>query len=100
HRRDHRLPVFGQFLPRKRTAQALAELSDNPIGNAATAMAAGALGEFQHRLREAIAGGAVVNLDETGFRVEGTNPRIDSPSTSRYSLMTAHRRGPREHSTC
>jgi transposase len=90
----------GQFLSKKRTAQALAELFDTPISDAtvaaATATAAGALGEFSAQVREVIAGEAVVNFDETGFRVEGTNHWIHSASTSRYSLLTAHRRRGRE----
>ena len=66
---------IGQFLSKKRTAQALAELFGVPLSAgtvaAVTARAAGRLGGFLERAREQIAASAVAGFDETGFRVEG-----------------------------
>jgi len=66
---------IGQFLSRKRTAQALAELFGIPLspGTVAgiTARAAGKLDGFLERVRENITASDVAGFDETGFRVEG-----------------------------
>ena len=90
----------GQFLSKKRTAQALSELFDVPVSDAtvaaATSKAAGGLGAFIEQVRKTIAGSEVVHFDETGFRVNGTNHWVHSASTERYSLLTAHRRRGRE----
>src|SRR5262249_60230060 len=63
----------GQFLSKKRTAQALAELFGVPLSSgtvaAVTSRAAGRLGGFTERVREAIAAGEVAGFGETGFRV-------------------------------
>jgi transposase len=66
---------IGQFLSRKRTAQALAELFGVPLspGTVAgiTARAAGKLDGFLERVRGNIAASDVAGFDETGFRVAG-----------------------------
>jgi len=66
---------IGQFLSRKRTAQALAELFGIPLspGTVAgiTARAAGKLDGFLERVRENISASDIAGFDETGFRVEG-----------------------------
>ena len=65
----------GQFLSKKRTAEALAELFGIPLsaGTVAgiTARAAGKLEGFLERVRENITASDVAGFDETGFRVEG-----------------------------
>jgi len=69
---------IGQFLSKKRTAQALAELFGVPLSSgtvaALTARAAGRLGGFLEHAREQIAGSPVAGFDETGFRVDGRRP--------------------------
>ena len=66
---------IGQFLSKKRTAQALAELFGVPLSSgtvaALTARAAGRLGGFLEHAREQIAVSDVAGFDETGFRVDG-----------------------------
>ncbi|MGH3304254.1 MAG: IS66 family transposase, partial [Streptosporangiaceae bacterium] len=88
----------GQFLSKKRTAQALAELFGVPLASgtvaAVTARAAGKLEEFLERLRAAIAGTAVAGFDETGFRVGGRLHWVHCARTGKYTLITVHpRRG-------
>ncbi len=65
----------GQFLSKKRTAQALAELFGIPLSSGTvaslTARAAGRLGGFLEHARKQIAGAGVAGFDETGFRVDG-----------------------------
>jgi len=65
----------GQFLSKKRTAQALAELFGIALSSGTvagrTARAAGRLGGFLEHAREQIAGSDVAGFDETGFRVDG-----------------------------
>jgi transposase len=88
----------GQFLSRKRTAQALAELFGVPLSQgtvaAITARAAGRLGGFLERARTEIAASPVAGFDETGFRVEGKLHWVHCARTGRYTLLTVHpRRG-------
>jgi len=88
----------GQFLSKKRTAAALAELFGTPISQgtvaAMTSRAAGGLGGFTEWVRARLAAAEVVNFDETGLRVEGKLRWVHSASTGRYSLITVHdRRG-------
>jgi transposase len=88
----------GQFLSRKRTAQALAELFGVPLSQgtvaAVTARAAGRLDGFLERAREQIAASPVAGFDETGFRVEGKLHWVHCARTGRYTLLTVHpRRG-------
>jgi transposase len=89
---------IGQFLSKKRTAQALAELFGIPVspGTVAgiTARAAGRLGGFLERVRESIAASPVAGFDETGFRVEGRLHWVHCARTSKYTLLMVHpRRG-------
>ena len=64
----------GQFLSRKRTAAALAELFGTPLSEASVAAmterAAGGLGGFLAHLRERISVADVAGFDETGLRVD------------------------------
>jgi len=89
---------IGQFLSRKRTAQALAELFGIPLspGTVAgiTARAAGKLEGFLERIRENITASAVAGFDETGFRVAGRLHWVHCARTGRYTLLMVHpRRG-------
>ena len=87
---------IGQFLSKKRTAQALAELFGVPLSAgtvaAVTARAAGRLGGFLERAREQIAASAVAGFDETGFRVEGKLHWVHCARTGKYTLLTVHTR--------
>ena len=88
----------GQFLSKKRTAQALAELFGTPLsaGTVAgvTARAAGRLDEFLDRVRDEIAGSEVAGFDETGLRVDGKLHWVHCARTGKYTLVTCHpRRG-------
>ena len=87
---------IGQFLSKKRTAQALAELFGVPLSAgtvaAVTARAAGRLGGFLERAREQIAASAVARFDETGFRVEGKLHWVQRARTGKYTLLTVHTR--------
>jgi transposase len=90
----------GQFLSKKRTAQALAELFGVPLSSgtvaALTARAAGKLGGFLERVRQDIAASPVAGFDETGFRVEGRLHWVHCARTGKYSLLTVHeKRGKR-----
>lgn len=86
----------GQFLSKKRTAQALADLFDVPVSEgtvtAVTARAAGALTQFGELVRDRIATAELAHFDETGFRVDGRLAWLHSASTARYSLLTVHRK--------
>ena len=89
---------IGQFLSRKRTAQALAELFGVPLspGTVAgiTARAAGKLDGFLERVRGDIAASDVAGFDETGFRVEGRLHWVHCARTGKYTLLMVHpRRG-------
>jgi transposase len=88
----------GQFLSRKRTATALAELFGTPVSAgtvaAMTTRAAGSLDGFTEWVRGNLTAAQVVNFDETGLRVEGKLRWVHSASTGKYSLITVHdRRG-------
>src|SRR4051794_22332495 len=65
----------GQFLSKKRTAQALAELFDTPLSDATvaamTARAADGLDGFLTEVGDRIAQAEVAGFDETGLRVAG-----------------------------
>ena len=89
---------IGQFLSRKRTAQALAELFGIPLspGTVAgiTARAAGKLDGFLERVRANIAASDVAGFDETGFRVAGRLHWVHCARTGKYALLMVHpRRG-------
>jgi transposase len=85
---------LGQFLSKKRTAQALAELFGTPVsvGTVAsiTRRAAAGLEGFRERVRARIAVAEVVHFDETGLRVEGKLRWVHSASTGKYSLIWVH----------
>ena len=89
---------IGQFLSRKRTAQALAELFGIPLspGTVAgiTARAAQTLDGFLEHVRENITASDVAGFDETGFRVEGRLHWVHCARTGKYTLLMVHpRRG-------
>ena len=89
---------IGQFLSKKRTAQALGELFGIPLswGTVAgiTARAAGRLGGFLERARAQIAAGQMAGFDETGFRVDGKLHWVHCARTGAYTLLMVHpRRG-------
>jgi len=88
----------GQFLSKKRTAQALAELFGTPLSEGTvaevTARAADGLGGFLDDVREKLAAAAVAGFDETGFRVEGKLHWVHCARTEKYTLVYCHpRRG-------
>jgi hypothetical protein len=89
---------IGQFLSKKRTAQALGELFGIPLsaGTVAgiTARAAGRLDGFLERVRKGIAASEVAGFDETGFRVAGRLHWVHCARTGKYTLLMVHpRRG-------
>src|SRR3981081_700771 len=65
----------GQFLSKKRTAAALAELFGTPVSEGTVARmtrrAAEGLDEFLDQVQDRIAGAEVAGFDETGLRGEG-----------------------------
>lgn len=84
----------GQFLSKKRTAQALAELFGTPLSGGTvaslTARAAGCLDGFLARVRDRLTGSDVVGFDETGLRVAGRLHWVHCARTDRYTLVTCH----------
>ncbi|MEI6621253.1 MAG: IS66 family transposase [Actinomycetes bacterium] len=84
----------GQFLSKKRTAQALAELFGTPVSagtvSAFTARAAGGLDGFLEVVAQRITDSPVVHFDETGLRVEGALRWVHSASTGKCSLIISH----------
>jgi transposase len=87
---------MGQFLSKKRTAQAIGELFGIPVSDgtvaAVTARAAGDLTEFLVQVNARIKASLVVHFDETGLRCQGRNHWLHSASTPRYSRLFFHRR--------
>ena len=87
---------MGQFLSKKRTAQAIGELFGVPVSDgtvaAVTARAAGDLTEFLAQVNARIKASLVVHFDETGLRCEGRNHWLHSASTPRYSRLFFHRK--------
>jgi hypothetical protein len=85
---------IGQFLSKKRTAQALAELFGVPVSTgtvaAVTGRAAGRLDGFLDRVRERIAASDVAGFDETGFRVDGKLAWVHCARTGKYTLLMVH----------
>jgi transposase len=86
----------GQFLSKKRTAQALAELFGIPLSSgtvaALTARAAGRLDGFLEEVRARIAAAEVAGFDETGLRVEGRLRWVHCARTGKYTLVFCHPR--------
>jgi transposase len=88
----------GQFLSKKRTAQALAELFGTPVSEGTvarmSARAAHGLDEFCTQIGDRIAEAEVAGFDETGLRVAEKLHWVHCARTSRYTLITCHpRRG-------
>jgi transposase len=84
----------GQFLSKKRTATALAELFDTPVSEgtvaAVTRRAASGLDEFLAEVTDRIAGSEVAGFDETGLRVAGKLAWVHCARTDKYTLITCH----------
>jgi transposase len=84
----------GQFLSKKRTAQALAELFGTPVseGTVATVAkrAADRLSDFLDVVADRIATAEVAGFDETGLRVAGTLHWVHCARTDKYTLITCH----------
>ena len=84
----------GQFLSKKRTARALAELFGTPVceGTVATMTkrAADGLDEFLSQVKDRIAGSEVAGFDETGLRVAGKLHWVHCARTGKYTLITCH----------
>lgn len=78
----------GQFLSKKRAAQALAKLFGTPVSEGTvTKRAADGLEGFLDDLTDRIAGSEVARFDETGLRVAG---RLHCARTGTYTLITCH----------
>jgi transposase-like protein len=90
----------GQFLSKKRTAQALAELFGTPVSDATVATmtrrAAEGLDEFTDIVRDRIARAEVAGFDETGLRVAGRLAWVHCARTGKYTLITCHAERGRE----
>ena len=84
----------GQFLSKKRTAAALAELFGTPVsqGTVATVTkrAAEGLDEFLTQVTDRIAEAEVAGFDETGLRVAGTLHWVHCARTDKYTVITCH----------
>ena len=90
----------GQFLSKKRTAAALAELFATPVseGTVATVAtrAANGLAEFLTQVGDRIAACEVAGFDETGLRVAGRLHWVHCARTGKYTLITCHPKRGRE----
>ena len=84
----------GQFLSKKRTAAALAELFDTPVSEGTVARmatrAAQGLDGFLSEVGDRIAAADVAGFDETGLRVAGTLHWVHCARTDKYTLITCH----------
>jgi len=84
----------GQFLSKKRTAAALAELFGAPVSEGTVSTiarrAATGLGEFLDVLGDRIAEAEVAGFDETGLRVAGKLHWVHCARTGKYTLITCH----------
>jgi transposase len=84
----------GQFLSKKRTAQALAELFDTPVSEGTVASmtkrAADGLDGFLGLVKERITASKVAGFDETGLRVAGKLHWVHCARTGKYTLITCH----------
>jgi hypothetical protein len=84
----------GQFLSKKRTAAALAELFGTPVCEATVASmtrrAAGGLDGFLAQVTDRIAEAEVAGFDETGLRVAGRLAWVHCARTGKYTLITCH----------
>jgi transposase len=90
----------GQFLSKKRTAAALAELFGTPVSEGTiatmTRRAADGLGEFLGQVTDRIAAAEVAGFDETGLRGAGALHWVHCARTGRYTLITCHPKRGRE----
>ncbi len=90
----------GQFLSKKRTATALAELFGTPVSEgtvaAMTERAAAGLDEFCDQVADRIAAAEVAGFDETGLRVAGALHWVHCARTDKYTLITCHPKRGRE----
>jgi transposase len=90
----------GQFLSKKRTAQALAELFGTPVceGTVATMTqrAADGLDDFLDLVKDHIGEAEVAGFDETGLRVAGALHWVHCARTGTYTLITCHPKRGRE----
>jgi transposase len=84
----------GQFLSKKRTAAAMAELFGTPVSEGTVATmthrAAQGLEEFLHQIRERLTEAEVAGFDETGLRVAGRLHWVHCARTGKYTLITCH----------
>ena len=84
----------GQFLSKKRAAQAMAELFGTPVSegtvSAMTERAADGLGGFLGTVKQHIAQADVAGFDETGLRVAGKLHWVHCARTGKYTLITCH----------
>jgi transposase len=84
----------GQFLSKKRTAQALAELFGTPISEGTVARmtdrACEGLDEFLEQVTDRLAEAEVAGFDETGLRVAGKLHWVHCARTDKYTLITCH----------
>jgi transposase len=84
----------GQFLSKKRTAAALAELFGTPVSEGTVAVmttrAADGLDEFCGHVGDRLAEAEVVGFDETGLRVAGSLHWVHCARTDKYTLITCH----------
>jgi transposase len=87
---------MGQFLSKKRTAQAISELFGIPVSDgtvaAVTSRAAGDLTEFLAQVKARLNTSPVVHFDETGLRCQGRNHWLHSASTPNWTRLFFHRR--------
>jgi len=93
----------GQFLSKKRTAQAMSDLLGVPVAEgtvAALTERAGrvlvAPGGFTDTVAERLRAAALVHFDETGLRVAGRLHWLHSAGTALLTLLYVHRRRGRE----
>ena len=92
----------GQFMSKKRTAQALAELFGTPVSEGTvatmTTRAADGLDGFLDQVKDRIVESETAGFDETGLRVAGKLHWVHCARTGRYTLITCHtKRAPRGH---
>lgn len=84
----------GQFLSKKRTAAALAELFGTPVSEGTVATmskrAADRLDGFLDQLTDRLSQAKVAGFDETGLRVAGKLHWVHCARTDKYTLITCH----------
>jgi transposase-like protein len=84
----------GQFLSKKRTASALAELFGTPVSEGTVATmtkrATDGLDDFLGQVTDRIAEARVAGFDETGLRVAGKLHWVHCARTDKYTLITCH----------